>query len=209
VEADPLGVIDTDEGPVGQALRQLRALGLEGVGPAALDPLPGAETVERGLAGDDGFAARPTLDGAPREVGPLAGRREHPAVAAVVDEFGPGILARMVARLVDVRARLAEAEAALSRLEPLAAAADGLAGATGVATGAALTARGPLFHRVALDRGRVRSWTSVAPTEWNLHPGGALRSLEGQPAARAEAAGRWLLAALDPCVPAEVRVEPA
>ncbi|MBK1666235.1 hydrogenase assembly protein HupF, partial [Rhodospirillum rubrum] len=66
-------------------------------------------------------------------------------------------------------------------------------------------ARGLLIHRVVVREGRVARWRILAPTEWNLHPQGALASLLiGCPVSGTEEAcllAHWLVLALDPCVP--------
>ena len=70
------------------------------------------------------------------------------------------------------------------------------------------TARGRLAHRVCVDDGRVVSYRTLAPTEWNFHPMGPLvTGLVGRPAADAAQAScraRLAAAALDPCVDLEI-----
>lgn len=69
------------------------------------------------------------------------------------------------------------------------------------------TARGLLIHRVCLDLeepgGRICDYQVIAPTEWNLHPHGALaRALAALApgTARSERQARLLMAAYDPCI---------
>lgn len=80
--------------------------------------------------------------------------------------------------------------------------------ADGVGRGLVETARGLLMHEIVLDGERIAGYFIVAPTEWNFHPQGPLRSwLAGCPAddrARLESFAARAVAALDPCVRWEV-----
>ncbi len=202
------------EGPLGPVARYLVAAGLDRVGdaPVRLEPAPPLETIIAGLERDDRFCLLPRLDGGPAEIGPLAAAASHPAV----ERAGCGVLGRLVARMLDAEARLDAAEREVERLCAQAwpsaghaakpeAGPPSFASVSGTGLGHARTARGQLVHRVQLEQGRVLRWDVVAPTEWNLHPRGALASLLGRPEDKAEAAASWLLRALDPCVPFLVR----
>lgn len=189
-----------------------RGLSAVGAGPVRLAADLDLLHLEAALRGDPGFGQKPTdRAGQPSEVGPFARHASHPAVAAARAEHGDGVHARLIARLVDLDAARAGLCAALDRLleaGPSAADAHVLAAATGVGLGVARTARGPLVHRVVLDRGRVAAFSTVAPTEWNLHPEGAIQNLLGLAGSdpRLSAAGRTYLVALDPCVAFDVEV---
>ena len=170
-------------------LRGLVARGQAGLGavePAFLPALAPDEIAARLDRRD--FAARPEWNGA-RETGPLARRHDHPLVAGVVAEHGAGLLARLVARLVELAALPGEIRA--PRVPE----------ATG-GLGALETARGRLIHAARLEDGRVAAYTILAPTEWNFHPEGvaarALAGLAGEEAA-------LLIEAIDPCVEYELR----
>jgi hypothetical protein len=172
----------------------------------ALLPADGAvvaRAVGAALAVDDGFERVPVWQGAPAETGALARMRTHPWVAALMARTGRSVLARLVARLVEL--------VALIRPE---APRPTMAGAVAVAPGAGLgwveTARGLLVHATEIAAGVVRRYRIVAPTEWNFHPRGALvRGLEGR-AARTEAElerlVRIAVESLDPCVAHRVEV---
>ncbi len=161
--------------------------GLGAVSPAFLPELTRTELLAR--LDVPGFAARPEWDGA-RETGPLARRHDHPLVAGVVAEHGAGLLARLVARLVEL-AGLVEAIGSACDVQ----AAPGL--------GALETARGRLIHAARTEKGRVAAYTILAPTEWNFHPEGvAARALAGL----AEEEAALLIEAVDPCVEYELRV---
>jgi Ni,Fe-hydrogenase I large subunit len=172
----------------------------------ALLPADGAvvaRAVGAALAADDGFERVPVWQGAPAETGALARMRTHPWVAALVARTGRSVLARLVARLVEL--------VALVRPE---APHPAMAGAVAVAPGAGLgwveTARGLLVHAAEIAAGAVRRYRIVAPTEWNFHPRGALtRSVEGVAASsetELERLVRIAVESLDPCVAHRVEV---
>lgn len=129
------------------------------------------------------------------EVGPLAMGRDS-LVGAIVDQYGHGVRSRLLALLVDIRhIMIGLAGQVLSEDAPTAWPEGEHAG-----TGCAFTARGPVFHRVALDdRDRVHHWRAVAPTDWHFAPGGpvaaVLAGCDEQPH------GRLSVASFDPCAP--------
>jgi coenzyme F420-reducing hydrogenase alpha subunit len=75
------------------------------------------------------------------------------------------------------------------------------------------TARGTLLHAARIDDGRIADYAIVAPTEWNLHPAGAMvreladRAFEDRASARRHL--HRLTLALDPCVAFEVSLDGA
>ncbi len=132
----------------------------------------------------------------PVEVGPLAMARD-PLIAALRDDPGVSVGARMMALLLDMRAIARQLR-------------DG--GETGghgtqawsegrrAGTGRAVTARGPVFHRVELDGdGNVARWRAVAPTDWHFAPRGAVARALDRPLSLPEA--RLLVGSFDPCAP--------
>lgn len=151
------------------------------------------------------LARRPTWEGAPAETGALARHAAHPLVAAAVERFGAGTLARALSRLVDLQAMPAELARLAAELTQLRRA-PVRAGGSGAGAAVVETSRGQLAHLVQLKDGRVVRWRTVAPTEWNFHPQGPLaEGLTGSAAEGAEARAAWMVAALDPCVACDVR----
>ena len=152
------------------------------------------------------FSARPHNGGKPMEVGALAYRQHAPLLQDVMRVRPGRLLARLIARLVDLQ----------DSVEVLARGgdADSIASAA-VADGAGIalvrTARGPLLHYVSLDSTTetVAQYFVVAPTEWNFHPQGALATgLTGVGATDEEQlmeTARMRVLSLDPCV--EYRIE--
>ena len=71
----------------------------------------------------------------------------------------------------------------------------------GIGLGRAVTARGPVFHRVALDaEGHVEDWRVLAPTDWHFAPGGALEIEANRRPLTADQL-RLLVLGFDPCAP--------
>lgn len=141
------------------------------------------------------FDEAPHVEGQPRQTGPLGRLASHPLVADALETFGPGVAARFVARLLE----MAEA------IDDLAAGRGARHGATRVGEwglGWAETSRGLLVHRARVEAGRLAGYRIVAPTEWNFHPDGAFaRGAAGLPDGEdLEAAARWIVSTLDPCV---------
>ena len=166
-------------------------------------------TVAPAMARERDFARAPLWDGAPVETGPLARMREHRLVAATLRHCGHGVVARLVARLVELALLLRDAQ------DPCAfgaspAPVQTFAIAPGEGMAAVQTARGVLLHRARVAEGRIVDYQIVAPTEWNFHPAGALvRGLAGMAAAdRDEIERRAALVAqaLDPCVGLRIEV---
>lgn len=152
--------------------------------------------------GRRGFACHPVVDGAPREVGPLARLVDHPLVGDVLRTSGAGLLARFAARLVALVDDLEWLERAQS-LRPVKP--RKLPARSGGGAAVVETVCGPLAHVVEVSGGRVASWAVVLPWQWNFHPQGPLvGALMGTPASGLQERTRWLVAGLDPCVTCHV-----
>lgn len=182
--------------PAPRHLASLLDLGWASLGATDTQPLPDLPAAElTARLADPGFAGRPDWLGVPCETGPLVRQIAHPLVARVVAEYGAGLLARHVARLVD----LAQIPDQIRNPRPLPGDADGL--------GVVETARGRLIHAARLSGGLVTDYHVLAPTDWNFHPrGAAVQSLRAVPETpdRAQRA-RAVIEAIDPCVDFEVR----
>jgi len=156
------------------------------------------------LQRDAAYALAPHWDGVPVETGALARHARHPLVAAIVARDGRTAAARFIARLVE----LGELIGSL-RAQPDPATVRQHALSTGEGIGLAETARGLLLHRARVEDGRVVDFQIVAPTEWNFHPEGGLRSLTGRAAyddRRLESEARLVVRSLDPCVACRVAI---
>jgi coenzyme F420-reducing hydrogenase alpha subunit len=137
----------------------------------------------------------------------------HPLVAAIVAEYGSGLLARFCARLVElagIPARLRqhgggqEAAAVFDNVVE-----SELPEGSGIAQVEA--ARGLLVHRVVLQAERVARYQILAPTEWNFHPAGVLaeglKGLQADSMDELHQQAALLINAIDPCVGYELRIE--
>ncbi|MCB1795209.1 MAG: nickel-dependent hydrogenase large subunit [Candidatus Competibacteraceae bacterium] len=197
-------------------LRCLCEQGLADFGRGTVEPLPAFDlaALERRMAAADGYAfcARPDLDGAVHETGALARLWRHPLIADLRADHGNGLLARWMARWVEMDGLLAELHAQFALLEAHPGASMAQNG-TGTGFGLVESARGCLCHRVAVAAGWVSDYKILAPTEWNFHPEGPLtRGLLGARVAEAAAppvrrAVALLATALDPCVGFELVVD--
>jgi uptake hydrogenase large subunit len=157
------------------------------------------------LGRDDRFGLYPDIEGRPAEA---AGALPADAglLAAAIARWGQGAATRVLAQWLAARQWRATVMTLIDALQDGPATPADLSG-SGAGTGIAATVRGPVAHRVAIERGIVTRWRTVAPTEWNCHPQGplvhALRGARGDPQPLAQA---WI-AALDPCAPVAVSIE--
>jgi len=161
------------------------------------------------LAGrfDHEFAARPEYRGRPLETGALAYGQGVPLLRDVLRERPTRLLARLIARLLDLldSADRLVREQASGRVQQ--------AAEDGAGLSLVRTARGTLLHRVCIEAGEVVDYLIVAPTEWNFHPQGALVGglaglRETNPARLTETVRGYVLS-LDPCVEYEIGVNHA
>ena len=142
----------------------------------------------------------------------MSRHREAPLVAAILEKHGPGLLARVVARLVD----LAKVPGDLRTLSNLLDEDEDLHPAEtsprseGTGLAQIKAARGCLVHAARIGDGKVLTYRIVAPTEWNFHPRGAaargLCRLEAKSDEALKMQASLLIDAIDPCVGYDLRV---
>lgn len=175
--------------------------------PCALQPNWRATDVWQIYAGhfDREFAAMPLYGGQPMETGALAHSQHTPLLQDVLRKRPSRLLARVIARLI---ALLDSAEALAhdnitGRVQHVSA-----SDAAGLSV--VRTARGMLLHHVRIEAGRVAQYLTVAPTEWNFHPQGALASdlggLKENDAVRLMNTVKHYVLSLDPCVEYEIEI---
>lgn len=184
--------------------------GLWGNGGVPLMPEASREQVLNnllpGLEADPDFPLHPRWRGGAMETGALARVRDHVFMVGLLQRDGATVLARLLARLVE----LVELVQRLREPSP-AAVIESAAPAPRVGLAWIQTARGLLLHRAELDEaGRILDYRIVAPTEWNFHPDGpCICGLAGRSAATAEEARgctELLMQALDPCVAYQIDI---
>lgn len=168
-----------------------------------------ARPVVAALRAEAGFARTPHWLGGPAETGALARWSTHPAVAEALDGHGNPMLARLLARLMELVAGVlalrepgsGDAHVEVYSPEP------------GVGVGMARTARGTLLHVIELDGARIGRYAIVAPTEWNFHPDGAftrgMLGTESDNIGEIERRAALLAHLLDPCVGWQVHIHHA
>lgn len=182
---------------------------LGAVDSAFLPPLSDSELEHRlGAAAAADFIARPTWQDQCRETTVFTRQYRHPLVADTVTRHGPGLAARLVARLVELAA-------IPGRMVDLHQAAAGACRHTRYGAGPGIgiaqveAARGRLVHRLQIAGGIVTGHRILAPTEWNFHPNGiaarGLVGLRGDADMLVDQARLWL-GAVDPCVEFDIEV---
>lgn len=171
-----------------------------------LPPLPPGELAER-LAGDgaDGFLAAPDWHGEVYETGAYARNSSHPMVEQASRVYGNTLLARTLARLVEIAGIPGEVERLFGGGD---SAAHQAPASRGTGIGQVEAARGRLVHRITLDGDLVTSYRILAPTEWNFHPRGAVfQALSAlDPGDDLRHLGSLLVEAVDPCIGYDLEV---
>jgi hypothetical protein len=141
------------------------------------------------------FSAQPDWNGGPAETGALAHYAQTPLLWDVLRRRPSRVLARVLARVYDML------EIASGRSS---ARLDSTQAQDGAGLAVVRTARGMLLHHVRLAADRVQDYLTVAPTEWNFHPHGALaEGLVGTKAGDTAQLARiadLVALSLDPCV---------
>ena len=147
---------------------------------------------------DPEFAAMPHYKGRPLETGALAQAQNMPLLQDVLRCRPAGLLARLIARLIDLLDSITTVMRGRSRI-----------GYEGAGLSVVQTARGMLLHHARIEAGRIAQYLIVAPTEWNFHPQGALKALVGlqeSNMARLMETVKLFVLSLDPCVEFEIEV---
>ncbi|HJV79308.1 hypothetical protein [Noviherbaspirillum sp.] len=157
------------------------------------------------------YSTCPHWSGRAMETGSLARMQHHPLLAALLQDEGRSLFARLLARLCEIDALFAHLHAPD---DSGSAWVQGAAPAEGIGLAWVQNARGLLLHRAVLDpAGHIHDYRIVAPTEWNFHPQGVCTCTLTGMAAPSESALRrqveLLVQSLDPCVSHEVEVHHA
>jgi len=174
-------------------------------------PAQGETIVDANKADAYTWCKAPRYAGQPYEVGALARQviAGHPLALDLVQRDGASVMARVVARLLELALVLPAMEGwvhALQVGEPFCAHADIPEEASG--TGLVEAARGSLGHWLSIKRGRIERYQIIAPTTWNFSPrdakalpGPLEQALVGQPAGEgAPPTVQHVVRSFDPCM---------
>lgn len=202
---------DQTDSPAAALLQYVQAKGWQALGAGSIDALPCLDQSflqqQMDQSGADQFISAPRIADCCYETSPFTRVQDQPLVTAVAAEYGGGLFARMVARLVELaglpnRLRSADVVAGIQENDHLPA---------GVGIAQIEAARGRLIHRVVLENDVISRYQILAPTEWNFHPAGVLaKSLKGLKFESVELLKQQaalLINAIDPCVGYELHIE--
>ncbi|MFZ5559009.1 MAG: nickel-dependent hydrogenase large subunit [Pseudomonadota bacterium] len=181
-----------------------------------VEPLHPSRGVTAPLADKPGaysWCKAPRLAGRPMETGALARQvvAGHPLIRDLVAQAGGNVVARVVARLLEIARVLPAMERWVRELEPGAPfCGHAPLPAEGAACGLTESARGSLGHWLTVARGAIAGYQIVSPTTWNFsprdaggRPGPLERALVGAPAAAGEEtplAVQHVVRSFDPCM---------
>lgn len=143
-------------------------------------PSRGETIVDADKAGAYTWCKAPRYAGQPHEVGALARQvvAGHPLLLDFVRRDGSSVMARVVARLLELALVLPVMESWVLALQPGEPFCNqGEMPDEGSGTGLVEAARGSLGHWLSIKRGRIDRYQIIAPTTWNFSP----RDAAGQP----------------------------
>jgi len=135
--------------------------------------------------------------GSPQEVGPLAMGRD-PLARELKTSVGSTVVSRLLGQLLDARVI---SGAGKSARDPGHTPAGAWTVPAGGGVGCAVTARGPVFHRVVLTGDTVADWRVLAPTDWHFSPRGPVASRLTAMAGQTRERVAILVTSYDPCAP--------
>ena len=171
------------------------------------------EYLTKKMDGEDAntFIAQPVYKGQTCETGPFSRQLHHNLIKAMVEKHGFGSLSRLTAKLIDLAQMLQNLKQHINTLDQESALFHTRALHEGL--GEIEAVRGRLSHRVILDpeNDNIKRYRILAPTEWNFHPNGPLKTaLLGCDATDPEAikqSAHVAVMALDPCVACDIVIE--
>jgi len=143
-------------------------------------PAQGETVVDADKAGAYTWCKAPRYAGQAFEVGALARQviAGHPLLCDMVTRNGGSVMARVVARLLELALVVPAMEGWVLSLQPgEACCAQGELPDEASGSGLVEAARGSLGHWLSIRRGRIARYQIIAPTTWNFSP----RDESGQP----------------------------
>jgi len=197
-------------------LRQTRQLDWENLGINEVEFLPELDQsllLKQFNATDaEEFIARPSWSNKSFESTSLARQKDHPLIKSASLEYENGLLIRLVARLLELAEIPSRLRKKLEMIEGIDASKNKtqIHSDSGIGLGQVEAARGRLVHCVKLERGIVKRYQILAPTEWNFHPAGVvaqgLKSLTTNDESLLRRQADMLINAIDPCVAYDIKV---
>jgi hydrogenase large subunit len=174
-------------------------------------PTQGETIVDADKADAYTWCKAPRYAGQPFEVGALARQviAGHPLLLDLVQRDGGSVMARVVARLLELALVLPAMESWVHALQPGEAfCAHGTMPDEASGTGLVEAARGSLGHWLSIKRGRIERYQIIAPTTWNFsprdggeQPGPLEQALVGLPAGDgAPPTVQHVVRSFDPCM---------
>ena len=199
----------TGESVAARACRQIIDNGWAGEGVTDVPFLPelSAEDVYHLLFDADAsaFVAAPTWQGRAHETSCFSRCFNHPLLESVLAFSGPGLLARYMARLVEIAVVFARLRDGVKDLKTMAGGDSHLTPsfAKDIGIGLVEASRGLLAHGVQLDGDKIAQYRILAPTEWNFNDMGplvcALQNIKGTGLAQIKQIADVIVPAIDPC----------
>lgn len=150
------------------------------------------------------FIAYPTWNNQPHETTPLTRQLDKPLVQDVLAQYNAGLLARWVARLLEIADVPSQMRLLLT--EP----AEGPEQNT-IPIAQVEAARGRLIHRAEVADNTIQNYQIVAPTEWNFHPRGlivaSLKNINIDNTDEYIKVANLMINSIDPCVGYQLSVD--
>lgn len=201
----------------GNMIGKISAEDWAGLGAVASEPLPklSDQFYLQHLSCVSGmqFIAMPSVDGQSCESTPYTREISSPLIESLRTHYGDGLLARCLARLMELAKipnRLRERLQVLRGLNDLQVAQTDLPEGVGISQVEA--ARGRLVHLVQVSGDKVQGYKILAPTEWNFHPKGVvakgLMQLRETDDELLKQKAIFLINAIDPCVGYDLNLNP-
>lgn len=144
----------------------------------------------------------PLINGTAHQTSAMGRCENHPLLADIAEQYSCGVRAQFVARLIDLMFYWNKRKNPQWSVQ---------AAQTAPNTGLAhvQTARGSLIARIVVRDDIIAAVKTVAPTEWNFASGSCaeqvLAAIEFNSEEQWKREAAWILAAIDPCVPYQIR----
>lgn len=157
------------------------------------------------------FVANPIWQGVPRETSALSRQFKHPLLQTILIHCGPGLLARYMARLIEIAMIAMRIKTQVQQIKQRKHAMQKL-GAFNTTTGIGIVeaARGLLVHGVELKDTTIQQYRILAPTEWNFHENGplaqALGNITSTKLEQIRAIADMIIPSIDPCTQTKLEV---